>query len=255
MLVDNPTVHPVDPKSTTDLAEEWDRIAHVRAGELSGGLDLSYQHVLMPTVEELMGPAAGRLLDVGCGTGELTRRLSLRAEQVVAIDPSARSIEEARRRSQNIAHIEWRSKSIEDFVRVWRGYQFDVTVANMSLMDAADLNSVLAAVGEILKSGGLFVWTITHPWFWPTYWGYEGAPWFDYNRETFIEAEFRITRHASGLNTTHIHRPLSTYLNSMISHGLAPESLVEPVPDAEAMQRYPEVWKYPRFLGGRCRRL
>jgi ubiquinone/menaquinone biosynthesis C-methylase UbiE len=247
--------HPVRPKSTSELAEEWDLISSVRFEELTSGFDLSYEHVLMPTVLALMGTRGGDVLDVGCGTGKLTRELTLHADKVVAIDPSAGSIEIAQRNNRDVRSIDWHVSSVEDFAVRRPREDFDTVIANMSLMDAAHLDTFLAATSALMRSGAAFVWTMTHPWFWPEYWGYRSEPWFNYNDEIFIEAEFRISKHSSGFSTTHIHRPLAKYASTMFENGLIVEELVEPVPDGQTMARYPERWEFPRFIAGRCRRV
>ena len=50
---------------------------------------------------------------------------------------------------------------------------------------------------------------ITHPFFWPKYWGYESEEWYKYNEEIFIENEFSISFEKEMGKTTYIHRPLS----------------------------------------------
>jgi SAM-dependent methyltransferase len=55
-----------------------------------------YPESLVTLLLEVAGKARPRLLDMGCGTGELTRRLSSRVAAITAVDRSARMIAAAR---------------------------------------------------------------------------------------------------------------------------------------------------------------
>ena len=67
-----------------------------------------YPEALASFILEIAGVAAPRLLDLGCGTGELTRRLAPHAGAIVAVDRSPRMIEAARRApGGDAANIAW----------------------------------------------------------------------------------------------------------------------------------------------------
>ena len=55
-----------------------------------------YPEALISLILDLAGGANGRILDLGCGTGELARRLALRLQSVTAMDSSERMITLAR---------------------------------------------------------------------------------------------------------------------------------------------------------------
>lgn len=52
-------------------------------------------------------------LDIGCGTGEFTRLLAKRFEQVIALNLSPKTIEIARQRSQDYHNINYQIADIE----------------------------------------------------------------------------------------------------------------------------------------------
>ena len=52
--------------------------------------------------------------------------------------------------------------------------------------------------------------------------------------------------------TTHVHRPMSAYLAALRRAGFAVDEMREPLPDRANAARFPEPWRYPRFLALRC---
>lgn len=54
-----------------------------------------YPSSLAPCLVQLMRPAGGKILELGCGTGEIARALAAHAERVDAIDISAPMLEKA----------------------------------------------------------------------------------------------------------------------------------------------------------------
>lgn len=119
----------------------------------------------------------------------------------------------------------------------------------MTLMTVPDLRGFAKSLATLLQTGARFVATLTHPWFWPRYWGYEQEPWFRYEMETFVEAPFVISRCRTDIRTTHIHRPLARYVNVFAEEGFQLNALVEPMPAAEIQALYPAPWQFPRFMG------
>ena len=142
--------------------------------------------------------------------------------------------------------------SIEEFAQQTEPHRFSLAIANMTLMASLDLLSFLRAVAKLLHSGAHFVFTITHPCFWPKYWGYDTADWFNYNQEIIVEAPFKISLDVAETVTTHTHRPLSQYVNSLIEAGFLVEAIIEPFPPSDIDSTYLQKWKYPRFLAIRC---
>jgi hypothetical protein len=116
-------------------------------------------------------------------------------------------------------------------------------------MTAPDLRGFAKALAVLLQARARFIATLTHPCFWPRYWGYESEPWFCYERETFIEAPFVISKRRTEVRTTHIHRPLQQYVNVFAEEGFRLDALAEPIPEPEVQALYPKPWDFPRFLG------
>ncbi|OVE85403.1 class I SAM-dependent methyltransferase [Natronolimnobius baerhuensis] len=94
-----------------------------------------------------------RILDLGCGTGELTRAISSEAADVVGVDTSPEMLETARESDPECSFVcmDARELSFET--------HFDAVFSNAMLhwiLDA-DQNQVLQNVHDVLASGGRFV--------------------------------------------------------------------------------------------------
>ena len=164
---------PAMGKSSDQIALEWDRIAHVRHMQIVTGRDISFNYVLKPTVMELIqGCDLKSVLDLGNGTGELTRELAKVSNEVVGVDFSSRSLAIAQGVCSDAANVSLILDSVENFANEWTGPRFSTLVANMTLMDCLNLDSLMESAATLVTSGGRLVVTLTHPWFWPYYWGY-----------------------------------------------------------------------------------
>ena len=225
-------------KSQEQVTQEWDLIAPTRDGQLRSGDDISFSTVLQPWVLSVIRPSES-VADVGCGTGVLTKQLSIGAETVLGIDPSASSIAIARQNDPTgIYHV----ATLETFVDTHSDMRFDVVVANMVLMDVLDIRAFCKSLAHLARGGRVAV-TLTHPAFWPLYWGYANLPGFDYKQETVVEAPFRTAIRKYPVRTTHVHRPLEEYARVFAACGLRIQS-VEELRGAESAQTFP----FPRFL-------
>jgi SAM-dependent methyltransferase len=151
------------------IARWWD--------DLHGGEGSDFHRtVIAPLAVELLAVRAGDLvLDVACGNGQFSRRLAAAGARVVAFDASAPFIDRARARAGEDAHrdrVEYHviDATDERAMVALRPARFDAAVANMALMDIAELAPLFRALAALLKPGGRFVFTMHHPCFasmWP----------------------------------------------------------------------------------------
>lgn len=104
------------------------------------------------------------LLDVGCGGGILAEAFANLGAPVTGIDPSASSIETARR------HACQQGLAIDYYVGLGESLPFaDASFDHVSCCDVLEhvqnVDAVLAEIGRVLKPGGLFLYdTINRTW-------------------------------------------------------------------------------------------
>jgi 2-polyprenyl-3-methyl-5-hydroxy-6-metoxy-1,4-benzoquinol methylase len=243
----------LDAKSITDITSEWDALAHVRLQQISSGKDITFKHVLAPNILHLAKrEAANTIIDAGCGVGVLTSLLTEQCNKVIGVDPSAESVAIARRHFGKIAQF------FDNTLEVYAQHHesgTDLVIANMVLMNVLNLRAFVAAARRVLRPGGAIIFSMSHPCFWPFYYGYAQEPWYRYDREIIIESPFRITAEPNcTLASTHLHRPLEAYVQAFVREQLILEHLLEPMPSPEIDALYPTPWAFPRYLFGICRR-
>ncbi len=173
-----------------------------------------------------------RVCDLGCGEGHLSRVLAARGGRVVGVDVSRRMLALARQRTPRPG-LDYLLADAQQTLPL-PAAAFDLAISNMALMDIPDLAAVYRAVARILRPGGRFVASITHPCFQSPHSSPEtddeGA--FTARRVVqYVEEGFwRSGRNIDTVRATvgAVHRTLATYLNGLIAAGFTLERLVEP---------------------------
>lgn len=100
----------------------------------------------------LLDPHAGeRILDLGCGTGQLTARIAESGAHVVGLDSSPEMIGQAR---QNYPNLEFK---LADATSFSFGNAFDAVFSNAALHWIREPESVIRRVASCLRQEGRFV--------------------------------------------------------------------------------------------------
>ena len=115
-----------------------------------------------PVLWEFAGEVSGlTVLDAGCGTGYLTRKLQAQGAKAIGIDFSEKMIEIA---SSKDPDIDFRVDSCSDLVTV-DDTSVDMVIANYVLMDTPDLEGVMSTFSRELRDHGIAVVIFSHPCF------------------------------------------------------------------------------------------
>jgi 2-polyprenyl-3-methyl-5-hydroxy-6-metoxy-1,4-benzoquinol methylase len=144
-------------------AEYWDRKARENQGSAVSGwrnrtLNVLYREQELDLLRHWLPEIQGsRILDLGCGTGQIARNLADRGGRVVGVDFSARAIEIARREGFS-GNPTYRVQSIFELAD---DSAFDVVLSMgclaVACRGAADLNEALRRIHNALKPGGRLV--------------------------------------------------------------------------------------------------
>ncbi|UBM57765.1 methyltransferase domain-containing protein [Marinilongibacter aquaticus] len=102
-------------------------------------------------LELLQAKSGERILDLGCGTGDLASQIAGQGCKVVGLDSSPQMIEEARRKFPEIDF------EVGNAERFRFDEKFDAVFSNATLHWVKDQKAAVACVFEALKPGGRFV--------------------------------------------------------------------------------------------------
>ncbi len=100
----------------------------------------------------LLDPKAGEnILDLGCGTGQLTANIAERGANVVGLDSSPEMIGQARQNYPKLSFV------LEDAARMNFADGFDAVFSNAALHWMLDASAVAKAIARALRNGGRLV--------------------------------------------------------------------------------------------------
>jgi SAM-dependent methyltransferase len=120
-----------------------------------------------PAIIRLLDPQPGQsILDIATGNGLTARRLGDLGARVTAFDFSSELIKLARAHGNDVA-ISYRVLDATDEASLLSLGEkaFDSAICNMALFDMADIEPLFRVLPRLLKPGGIFVFTLTHPAF------------------------------------------------------------------------------------------
>jgi ubiquinone/menaquinone biosynthesis C-methylase UbiE len=227
----------LDLKEWEDLSDWYDK----KQGDTG---DLWHRTLIDPVLLRLVGDPHGMtILDLGSGNGYLSRRLAGQGGKVTAVDSSPRMMENAKSHdpdnSLGIAYLRDDSSTLTSLT----DESFDLVFANMSLMDIEDAEGAVKTVSRLLRKGGRFVASISHPCFdngSNSGWLIERVMFETKTyrrirayRKPFSEAIPWRLPNGEKRYTLAFHRPLSWYARVLYGAGLAITALEEPEPTEE----------------------
>jgi 2-polyprenyl-3-methyl-5-hydroxy-6-metoxy-1,4-benzoquinol methylase len=148
----------------------WDANAVFWDANMGEGNDF-VNLLIWPATLRLLDPQPGqRILDIATGNGLTARRLAALGAQITAFDFSEELIILAKARSSDFPSLV--SYSVLDatdesalLASLVSCAPFDSALCNMALFDMADIHPLFHVLPKLLKPGGRFVFSLTHPAF------------------------------------------------------------------------------------------
>lgn len=215
------------------------------------GADPEYEEQILPlAAAELTG--FGRVLDVGCGDGQIARLVaSLGAQLVIGVDPTWNQITVAAERAGGV-HVARAGAHALPFA----AESFDAVVACLVFEHIDEVDAAIAEVARVLVPGGRFCFFLNHPLLQTP-----GSGWIDdqvldppeqyWRIGPYLVEDLSIEEVEKDVFIPFIHRPLSRYVNALIDHGLVLDKMLEPAPPPGFLARaaeYEAAATIPRLL-------
>ena len=261
-----------------DMARYWDENAPDWVRAVRAGYDVCREYVNNPAFFDMLGDIRGlRVLDIGCGEGRNTRLFADRGAAVTGIDVSEAMIAAARDEEQREPRgIAYHVGSGSDRGRFADG-AFDAVLSTMVLMDMPDHAGCVREVARVLRAGGTFQFSITHPvcqtrlWRWVhddqgrrlgvvigNYFSLQpSAPEQDVDTWFFGGAPAEVKAAARPFHIPRFFRTLSEYVNTLVDAGLSVDRMAEPHASDEALAKCPSLYdtrQVPYWIVFRCRK-
>ena len=240
------------------MAEDlWEAHAGWWIEGFTEGADAEYEEQILPLAAEHLA-GARRVLDVGCGDGQVARLArTVGAEIVVGVDPTWNQIQVAAERGGGPAYARAGAAALP-----FASASFDAVVACLVFEHIRDVDEAIAEVARVLAPGGAFLFFLNHPLI-----QIPGSGWIDdqildppeqyWRIGPYLVEDESIEEVEKGVFIPFIHRPLSRYVNALAASGLLLEHMAEPAPPPGFLARapeYPEAATIPRLLLLRTRK-
>jgi ubiquinone/menaquinone biosynthesis C-methylase UbiE len=199
---------------------EWDEVADWWDSE-AGDRGIYHQRTdIDPVVLKVLGDVKNKkILEIGCGNGYFARLLSKKGAKITATDLSQKLLEHALKYEKTKPlEIKYLTRDAADLYGI-KSKTFDIVVGNMCIMDIKDAKNAIKEVSRVLKKGGRFIFSITHPVFFNI-----GQTWVilkDKRKKYFARAVCKYLSTttdkqilwASGIPATQYHRSVETYID------------------------------------------
>ncbi len=235
--------------------DPWETHAGWWQEHFTDGVDPEYEEQILPIADaELAG--ARHVLDVGCGEGQVARRIAaLDGTRVVGVDPTENQLAAARTRAGGVTLGRARAEQLP-----FADGSFDAVVICLTLEHLDPFEPAVVEVGRVLEAGGRFVLFLNHPLLQAP-----GSGWIDdrileeeyWRMGPYLTEDVAMEEVAPGVRLPFMHRPLSRYINVMADCGLLVEHMDEPAPPPGFLAQAPEYGEaatIPRLLVLRARK-
>jgi ubiquinone/menaquinone biosynthesis C-methylase UbiE len=252
----------------------WERNAEAWTLLSRQGYDRCRDHFNTPTFMRILPEVRGlRGLDIGCGEGHNTRLLAKRGALMTALDAAPTFIRHAAE-AERAEPLGIRYQVASATALPCADASFDFATAFMSLQDVADQDAAVAEAFRVLRPGGFLQFSITHPCFQTSKWGwlhdeagrrtaltvgdyFTGDGQVTVDEWCFGAAPEELRARFPKFRVLYFKRTLSSWLNLLLARGFALEEFAEPTPDDATLRANPEDYDarlIAYFLIVRCRK-
>jgi 2-polyprenyl-3-methyl-5-hydroxy-6-metoxy-1,4-benzoquinol methylase len=245
-----------------DAREGWDNVAAWWVARYTPRGDVNREWIIDPVLLDFLGPVGGlRILDAGCGGGYLARLLARRGAAVEGVDLSPKLLAAAEaEEAREPLGVRYRQANLAD-LSCFPDETFDAAVANVVLQDVVRYREAVREIHRVLKPGGRFVFSTTHPAFEapvPGMWVREpkDSERVEERRHLAVDRYFeRVAIYWAPRGkapAVGFHRPLRDYFEALHDAGFLVARLEEPTPSEEALERhyrhFADMLRVPLFL-------
>ena len=233
----------------------WETHAKWWIDGFTDGVDPEYEEQILPlAARELEG--ATKVLDVGCGDGQVSRLAARLGADVVGIDPTWNCVSVAHERGSAVARAGAAQLPFADA-------SFDAVVACLVFEHIRDVDDAIAEVARVLQPGGRFCFFLNHPLLQTPNSGWIDDQFLDPPEQYWRIGEYLVENETieeveKDVFIPFIHRPLSRYVNALSSNGLLLERMEEPSPPPGFLakaEEYVAASTIPRLLYLRTRKV
>jgi SAM-dependent methyltransferase len=257
----------------SEVKRHWEQNAEAWTALSRAGYDVYRDVVNIPAFLNMLPDVNGLAgLDVGCGEGHNTRLVAQRGARMMGIDISDTFVRHAHARETEqalgISYLAMSGQKMD-----FPDGTFDFCMATMSLMDMANPAQAMAEAYRVIKPGGFFQFSISHPCFATPKWQWQKdgngrktallcGDYFvrlngDIDQWIFSAAPVQEKNKYQPFQIPRFTMILSDWVNSLIKTGFQIEEFCEPCPDAVTARQYPGIADaaiVAYFLIIRCRK-